>query len=270
MIYFNHIATLIKTLLIGLFVLIFISCEKKIDLDLEESRTFHVVEAVVHDHLGDNYVILSRTRPFKNNQPVEMISNASVQIKDDIGNTYVLYESAPGYYSDTTLQGVANRTYYLIVNVEGKTITAESEMNPRVAIDSLSVEENLEAFWENPNVPEYSVLCHFTDQANSVNFYRVKAFLEGKQEKGFLAFNDEFIEGKSTRIPVFESIFYQGDSVTIQFLTIDEVNYRYFTALSSSQEGLVPGNPITNIQGKDVVGYFGAYAKSEKSIIVTE
>ena len=270
MIIYKHIKLLTKVILLGFSVLIFVSCEKKVDLDLEEYREFHVVEAVVHDSLGDNYVILSKTQLYKINEPAVMISNANVQIKDDAGNTYILYESSPGYYTDTTLKGIANRTYSLIVNVDGREITAISDMNPRVDLDSLSVEEDLEAFWEDPNVPEYSVLCHFTDPAIKANFYRIKAFLRGEQENGFLSFNDEFIDGKSTRIPVFESTFYKGDTVAIQFLSIDEINYRYYTALESSQDGFVPGNPITNLQGEDVVGYFGAYAKSEQSIIVTE
>ena len=100
------------------------------------------------------------------------------------------------------------------------------------------------------------------------NFYRLKAFLGGEQEDGFLSLNDEFFDGSSTYFPIFESTFYQGDSVTIQLLSIDEVNYRYFTALTASQGGQVPGNPITNLNGEDAVGYFGAYAKSEQSIII--
>jgi len=268
MILFNPIIPLTKTLLIGLVLLVFISCEKEIDLDLEEYRELYVVEAVVNDSLGDNYVLLSKTRPYKSNESAEMISNATVQIKDNLGNTHVLYETSSGHYTDSTLQGVANRTYFLVVNVNGKTITAKSEMNTRVAIDSLSVEENLEAFWEDPDVPEYSVLCHFTDPANEVNFYRIKAFLEGEQQDGFITLDDDLIKGKSTRYPVFGSTFYKNDLVTIQFLTIDRVNYQYFTALASSQDGSVPGNPITNLEGEDVVGYFAAYAKSEKSIVV--
>lgn len=260
--------TLKITLIAICTVTILTSCEKEIDLDLANSEQLYVVEGIVHDNLGDNYVLLSKTRPYKDNSPIETISNANIQIIDNFGGTFNLYEIAPGHYTDSTLQGIANRTYELIVNVDGKTITASSQMYPRVNIDSLSYEELTEAFWEDPNIPEYRARCHFTDPGNTDNFYRLKAFLGGEQEDGFLSLNDEFFDGSSTYFPIFESTFYQGDSVTIQLLSIDEVNYRYFTALTASQGGQVPGNPITNLNGEDAVGYFGAYAKSEQSIII--
>jgi len=260
--------TLKITLITLIALLIFTSCEKKIDLDLDSSKQLYVVEGIVHDNLGDNYVLLSKTRPYKDNGIIETVSNANVQLKDNLGNTYYFYELYPGYYADTTLQGIAGRTYELIINVDGKTITAKSFMNSRVNIDSLSLEEDPEPFWEDPNIPEYTARCHLSDPANIENFYRFKGFLDGEQEDGFLALDDKFFDGRSTYYPLFESTFYPGDSVTIQLLSIDEINFRYFTALTASQGGQVPGNPITNLNGEDVVGYFGAYAKSEQSIIV--
>lgn len=260
--------TLKITLIAICAVTILTSCEKEIDLDLANSEQLYVVEGIVHDSLGDNYVLISKTRPYNNNNAIEKVSNANVRIVDNFGNTFTLYEIAPGHYTDSTLQGITNRTYNLIINAQGETITANSQMFPRVNIDSLSYEELTEAFWEDPNIPEYRVRCHFTDPVNTENFYRLKAFLGSEQEDGFLSLNDEFFDGSATYFPIFESTFYQGDSVNIQLLSIDEVNYRYFTALTASQGGQVPGNPITNLNGADAVGYFGAYAKSSQNIVI--
>jgi len=248
--------------------LIFSSCEKQIELNLDESAQKYVVEGIVHDSLGDNYVLISKTRPYGENGNIEQITNAQVKINDNYGNTYNLYEVAPGYYTDSTLQGIANRTYDLVINVDGKTITAQSDLNARVNIDSLSQEETTAAFWEDPNIPEYRARCHFTDPLNVLNFYRLKAFKGGEQENGFMALDDRFFDGKATSFPIFESKFYKGDTVTIQLLSIDEVNYRYLVALASSQGGQVPGNPITNLNSDDAVGYFGAFAKSQQTIII--
>ncbi len=257
--------------LITIFALLFLtSCEKEIDLDLDDSNQLYVVEGIVHDSLGDNFVLLSKTRPYKDNSSIETISNATVIIKDNFGNTFNLYEVAAGYYTDSNLLGISGRIYDLKVTTNGKTITASSTMSARVNIDSLSLEEDPEVFWEDPNTPQYTARCHFSDPVSIENFYRLKAFLDGEQEDGFLALDDKFIDGNSTYFPIFESTFYGGDSVTIQLLSIDEVNYRYFTALYSSQGGQVPGNPTTNLNGDNVVGYFGAYAKSEKSIVIPE
>ncbi|MGB0881361.1 MAG: DUF4249 domain-containing protein [Vicingaceae bacterium] len=262
--------TLKYTFIILSTAILFTSCEKEIDLDLDESEQLFVVEAIVHDNLGDNYVLLTKTRPYNNNGEIEKVSNASVQISDNDGNTFRLNEVAPGFYTSNTLQGIANKTYDLVINAEGKTITASSFLNPRVAIDSLSQKQGEEAFWEDPNIPEYTVRCHFTDPGNKENFYRLKAFSAGVQEDGFLSLEDEFFNGNATYFPIFDSDFFIGDSVTVQLLSIDEVNHRYFTALTASQGGEVPGNPITNLEGDNAVGYFGAYAKSEESIIIVE
>jgi hypothetical protein len=259
----------IKILTVAIsFLFILTSCEKEIDLDLDESRQLYVIECIVHDSLGDNFVILSKTRPYKNNNDIEKISNANVQITDNLGNTFNLLESSAGYYTSSALKGISNRTYSLVVNVEGNTITANSTMPPRITIDSLSVEETTEAFWEDADIPEYRARCHFTDPGSFENFYRLKAFLGTEQEDGFLALDDEFFDGSSTYFPIFGSTFFKEDSITIQLLAIDELNYRYFTAIDASQGGQVPGNPITNLNGDNVVGYFGAYAKSERSIVV--
>lgn len=261
----------LKIILIAIITITFFtSCEKEIDLDLADAEQLYVVEGILHDSLADNFVLLSKTRSYKDNNPIEMVSNAVVTIKDDFGNTFNLYETSPGYYTDSTLIGVTGRTYRLIVVIGDKIITASSQMSTKVEIDSLSLEEVTEAFWEDQNIPEYTARCHFTDPLNIENYYRIKAFLSGEQEDGFLVLDDKFFDGNSTYFPIFKSTFYKGDSITIQLLSIDKVNYRYFTALTTSQGGQVPGNPITNLNGEDAVGYFGAYAKSEQSIVVPQ
>lgn len=257
----------LKRVAFTILTLVFItSCEKEIDLNLDESPQKYVVEGIVHDSLGDNYVIISKTRPFDNNGAIETVSNANVQIKDNEGNTFNLYETTPGYYTDSTLTGIANRTYFLTINVDGKVVSASSHMNDRVSIDSLTYE-----FESGMGGHEagYRMQCYFTDPINIENFYRLKVFVENEQETGFINFSDEFFDGNSTFYPVRGSSFMVGEQVTIQLLSVDETNYRYFTAISSSQDGDVPGNPSSNLNHDDFVGYFGAYAKSVKTTIIT-
>jgi len=246
--------------------LILFSCEKKIDLDLKESDQMFVVEAIVHDNLGDNYVLLSKTRPYANNSASEKISNASVLIKDNTGGVHSLHETTPGYYTDPTLLGVAGRTYDLEIIIGGEVITASSFMNVRTVIDSISYEELDEPDGED----EYEIYCHFKDSLNYENFYRIRSFKEDEQEDGYVSFLDDLIDGKSTFYQLSDMTFFEGDEVRVELLSIDEANYRYFTAVSSSQGGDVPGNPISNLKGDKVVGYFGAYAKSEVIVTIGE
>jgi hypothetical protein len=246
------------------------ACEKQIYLDLDESDQFFVVEGVVHDNLGDNFVLLSKTRPFDNNETIEKVSNATVQISDGIGGVVNLLEvdTMPGYYtiSNLILQSVI--TYEFSVNINGNMITGSSVMNPRIEIDSLTYEAET-SFGGEDEAIEYGLACYFKDPANVVNYYRMKAFLGNEQKDGFVNWSDDAIDGASTGLPVFGADYLAGQKATIQLLSVDEPNFRYFTAVLSSQGGDVPGNPETNLIGDNVVGYFGAYAKSEVTILIT-
>ncbi len=243
------------------------SCEKEIDLDLDESESLFVIEGIVHDSLGDNFVLLSKTRPFDNNDPIEKITNAVVQITDGTGTVYTLSEVSPGYYTNPTLSGVSGRTYGLSVNINGEVITASSFMHPRTEIDSITYQEDVG--FGPVEEAEYRVFCHFTDSLNYRNYYRMKVFLGQEQKDGFVNWSDDAIDGASTFLPIFEVTYLAGETARIQLLSVDETNFRYFTAVSSSQGGDVPGNPTTNLSGDKAVGYFGAYAKSEHSILIT-
>lgn len=245
------------------------SCEKVVDLDLDKAKQVLVVEAIVYDSLGDNFVKLTKSRPFNDNSMgYETVSGAIIMITDNLGNSFLLTENEPGNYSSSTLEGISGRTYLLTVNVNGKTITAQSIMNPKVNLDSLSHEKI-----DHPILLEekdkYSVRTYFYDTPNFTNYYRIKAFNKGVQEKGYIVLNDDLADGDHVVFPVFQSDFDEWDTVVVQLLSIDEVNYRYFNAIAYSQSGEVPGNPKTNLVGKNVVGYFGAYAKSERKLIIT-
>jgi hypothetical protein len=254
--------------IVALSSIVLFSCEKEIDLDLDESDQLFVIEGIVHDSLGDNFVLLSKTRPFDNNGAIEKISSALVQIKDGTGTTYNLLETSPGYYTSPTLQGTSGRTYELMININGEIITASSFMNARTEIDSITFEEEAGSGGGPNEEKEYGILCHFTDSLNFVNYYRMKAFLGNEQKDGFVNWSDDAIDGASTFLPVFNVTYIAGEFATIQLLSVDETNFRYFTAISSSQGGEVPGNPETNLSGDNSVGYFGAYAKSEQTILI--
>ena len=258
-----------KTIAILVLSILFVSCEKEIDLDLKESDELFVVEGIVHDNLGDNFVLVSKTRAYNNNGAIEHVSDAVVRITDDAGGSFDLTEvdTIPGYYTNSNLMGIAGRTYSLNVKVSGETITASSKMNPRIEIDSLSYEEQ-------PNFEdgetEYGIICHFTDPINVENYYRMKAFLDDEQLDGYVYWGDDAFDGKATGLPVFEAFYNVDDTARIQLLSVDEPNFRYFVGVSLSQGGEVPGNPESNLSGENAVGYFGAYAKSEEIIIIEE
>lgn len=257
-------------LLISTLIFIFSSCEKVVDLDLDQAPQALVIEAIVHDSIGDNYVIISKSKPFNENTgSFETISGATVVITDNIGNSYLLNEIVAGVYSSPTLQGIVGRTYTLSINADGKSVTAQSTMPPKINLDSLSHEKRDNAFADPDEPDTYRIFTHFYDTPSYTNYYRIKAFSRTVQQKGVLVINDDLIEGDNVKLPIFQTEFEENDTITVQLLSIDEENYRYFNALVSSQGGEVPGNPETNLNGaENVVGFFAAYAKSERKIVM--
>lgn len=260
--YYTYILTL-------LILVLFSSCEKVVELDLEDAEQMTVIEGIIHDSISDNFVLLSKSRPFNDNQgSFEAISGASVVISDNMGNNFTLSEVEPGKYNNATLKGEQGRIYQLNVSINGILFTAISTMPSRVELDSLSYEEVNNPFGGNEEDITYRVFTHFRDPVNQQNFYRVKAYNGAVQEKGFISLKDDLFNGDDVDFPLFLSEFEANDTAIVQLLAVDEVNYRYFNAIESSQIGEVPGNPESNLVGKNVVGYFGAYAKSEKIITI--
>ena len=65
----------------------------------------------------------------------------------------------------------------------------------------------------------------------------------------------------------------QGDTVTVELQTISpEVYDYYFSFLQLGSFGInqsaTPSNPVSNIEGTDVLGYFNAYGFTQKTIII--
>lgn len=256
---------------ISALLVIFSSCEKVVDLELDKAPQALVIEAILHDSVGDNYVIISKSKPFNENTGgFETVSGATVVIADNLGNSYVLNEMKSGFYNSPTLQGIVGRTYTLSVNAAGKSVTAQSTMPPKINLDSLS-HEKIDNPFKDPNDPDYyRIFMHFYDTPNFTNYYRFKAFSRTVKQQGALVLSDDLINGSTVTYPIFRSKFEASDTVVVQLLSIDEENFRYFNALVASQGGEVPGNPETNLKGaENVVGFFAAYAKSERFFIVT-
>lgn len=267
----NKLKLNILTIISICFALVFTSCEKVVDLDLDDAPQALVIEALLHDSIGDNYVIISKSKPFNENTGTfETVSGATVVVTDNFGNSFSFIEVLAGVYNSPTLKGIEGRTYVLSVYADGKSITAQSTMPPKINLDSLS-HQKINRPFSDPNDPQqYRIYTHFYDTPNFNNYYRIKASSRTVKQKGVLVLSDNLIDGDNVVFPIFQTEFEENDTVSVQLLSIDEVNYRYFNALASSQGGEVPGNPETNLNGaENVVGFFAAYAKSERKFIVT-
>jgi hypothetical protein len=255
----NIIIVLCAIVLSGLLF----SCQKVIDLKLNNASSQIVIQGNVYDQPGSDTVRISKSVNFDSTNVFPPVSGANVVISDNAGTSETLAEIYPGTYITTSLQGIPGRTYTLSVQTNGQTYTASSTMPSAVAIDSLSVQNS----WFAKN-KQISVV--YTDPANITNYYRLIEFINQKQQPDFHAASDILTNGVKTTYEIFESdtTLVSGDKLTIWLESIDKNNYTYFHAASLNQrQSASPANPPSNITN-GALGYFSACSVRKKSMIV--
>jgi hypothetical protein len=248
-----------------LLIMVFSSCQKVINLDLNSASPQIVIEGNVYDQPGPYMVKISQTVNFDESNVYPPVTGATVEISDDAGNSEVLTESLSGTYITSALQGVAGRTYTLTVASKGKTYTATSTMPNPVNIDSIYLEKSM---FGN----EKLVSVNFNDPANINNYYHLIEFLNNKRQTGFNVTDDNLNQGKTISYSFMSagnnSKLGIGDTVTVWLESIDKGVYEYFrTAGRDDGQSSSPSNPTSNISN-GALGYFNACSVSTISIIV--
>src|SRR5687768_9301109 len=75
--------------LIFFITICLISCDKPIDLDLNQTPTKVVIEAQVTDNPGYQFVKLTRSADFYGSGKTPRITNATVTVSDDLGKVVI-------------------------------------------------------------------------------------------------------------------------------------------------------------------------------------
>ncbi len=244
------------------------SCQKVIDIDLNEKEPKLVIEGGISDQPGPYVIRISQTVNFDEPNEFPAVSGAYLTLRDDAGNSETLSEITPGEYVATSLQGTPGRTYTLEATVNGVTYTSISYLPAAVAIDSLTVEES---FWGIRQVNIY-----LKDPAETENYYRIVQEKNRKMVKDILVMSDELQDGAHLSTPLFinniEDSLRRGDTVVVQLQSIDKAAYDYFRTLMmlttpGGPPSDAPANPITGFTN-GALGYFSAYAVRMEMIVV--
>jgi hypothetical protein len=254
--------TIIALFAVALSGLLF-SCQKVIDLKLNNASSQIVIQGNVYDQPGPDTVRISKSVNFDSTNVFPPVSGANVVISDNAGNSETLVELYPGTYITTSLQGIPGRTYMLTVQTNGQTYSASSTMPAGVAIDSLYVQNSWFA-------KDKQIFIEYTDPANITNYYRFIEFVSQKQQPDFHTASDMLTNGEKTTYEIFESdtTLVSGYRLTIWLESIDKNNYTYFHAATLTQrQSASPANPPSNISN-GALGYFSACSVRKKSIVI--
>ena len=252
-------------------ILFFSSCQKVVQLNLNNAATQIVIQGEVTDERGPYQIIINQSVGFYADNTFPGVSGATVVLTDDRGDTDSLTERSPGIYETHFLRGKPGITYTLTVLSQNVKYSAVSTMPQPVYFDSLTLEGTSGFGQERINA-----IVNFQDPPGVKNFYQ---FTETINHKSFprnnFVLSDRLSDGKyiSTTLRTDSSYIVPGDTVQVNMFSIDENTYTYFLELrQSSGSGAFnstasPANPTTNITG-GALGYFSAHTIQARAIVV--
>jgi len=248
-------------------ILFFTSCEKVIEVNVNDAAKKYVIEAVLTNEAGGNQVKISQTKAINEDNRFVGVTGAQVQILDQNGVSVSLIETSQGIYR-STLIGDPGKSYTLQVRVGDETFTATSQMPQAVALDSLFV-SSMNMMGEK----EYYANVVYTDPAEKGNAYRFVQYLNGVKNKDIFIQNDDLSNGRKNTNTLYThgDEIKQGDQIRVEMLTIDPQVYKYWYSLRQGATGegnaASPANPLSNING-GALGYFSAHTVSAKAVTV--
>ncbi len=258
-----------KYILIISLITLFASCEKVIELDLDNVEPKLVVEAVITDQPGPHYVKLSKSVNFNEPSVYPYVENALVVITDNTGVVDTLQYTENGIYQSSKIEGVEGRVYDLKIIVDNNTYTSRSTMPKKVNFDTTVVID----FQFGPSLLKY-IIPIYKDPQELGNKYRFLLTVNGIKDKGILVFNDNVNNGQYNGQPLRSSdiSIKSGDVVQVEMQTINEEIYNYFYTLGQISArggggGTTPANPPSNISG-GALGNFSVVTTQTKTVTI--
>ena len=288
----------------GIYFLILVilwGCERKIDLDLNDTEPKLVVEANIENGTAPVVVLTKSTGYFSKITPEilsgSFVHNAEISISNGV-KTHVLKEyqlPLPGGYSfyyysidssnlSTAFLGELNTSYSMTIQSEGEqyqSSTTIPDLNKQV--DSL--------FWRpadgGSDTNRVKILVRVTDPPGYGDYIRYLTKINDQPE--FLApspsvYDDLFVDGTSYEVQLDEGFdrnsdsssrkFLRGDTVTFKLSGINKQTFDFWRTWEFAQASV--GNPFsspTKVIGNisnDALGYFAGYATQYHTIIIPE
>jgi len=253
-------------------MLLLYSCEKVIEFDLAGSEDKIVIEATLTNSNSPFTVYLSKTTPFFESTTKNPVSGAKVSIRTGKGTPRSCQEISPGTYSLEKSNKPINMWYFVDVEYNGVTYTAQSYMNAPVLISDFGI-----SYFDGLGVLKsgYKVHCYIHDPQDQTNYYRIKYYVNGKDaddDGEITLYSDKLFNGKDIGLGQRSQTFSKTDTLTIELQSIDEAAYNYFSTLENitSKDWLQsasPANPTSNFNN-GALGYFSAYSFDSKTIII--
>jgi hypothetical protein len=291
-----------KLVMIGVAAcLLFCSCEKDVDFELNDAPDVLVVDASIENGQAPMVVLTKSLNFFSAISPALLantfVRNAEVTLTNGITTHRLKEYSIPVtadislyYYSTdsanlaTAITGSFNTSYTLTISSMGKTYEATTTI-PILA-------KRPDSLWWKPapfqeeDTNKVVLMTKTTDPPGFGNYVRYFTrtnrgpFLPGENS----TFDDQFIDGttydvqvdpgidRNNRIPLDSNFFRRGDTVTLKLCNIDRATYQFWNTWEFAQQSI--GNPFSQPNkvlgnvSNGALGAFYGYAAFYKTLII--
>ncbi|HEX4877132.1 MAG TPA: DUF4249 domain-containing protein [Chitinophagaceae bacterium] len=280
--------------------LLFTSCEKTVDFNLNTAEPKLVIEASIENGQAP-VVYISKSLDYFSSINYDMLANSSVSgaevyisngtqthrlkeysLQTPAGSSLFYYSNDPASPA-TAFLGQLNTAYSLRIVSGGKEYTAVSRI-PSITrrIDTL--------YWKPApagNLANKVVLMIKATDPPGYGDY-IRYYTKQNRDPFFPGLNsvydDQVIDGttyevqvergvpRTGSIPENYSFFDRGDTVTVKLANIDKATYDFWRTMEFSYASV--GNPfssptkvLSNING-GALGYFGGYAAQYRTLII--
>lgn len=247
-----------------------VSCQKVIDLKLNNAPAQTVIEANITDQEGPQYVSITKSIPFTATNNFPTVSGAKITLADDAGERFNFNEVQSGLYVLHSFRAVYGRTYTLTVKIGDTTYTAQSTM-PDAAVPLDSITDKTNTFGKSGL---RTITVNYQDPPIVANQYLFELTINSTQVTTIFTNDDSFTDGRYVREDLFQTDVdvHPGDTASVSMECIDKNIYQYWYTLSQQQVngpggGVTPSNPPSNFNN-NALGYFSAHTITGKSIIV--
>jgi hypothetical protein len=252
------------TLFSLLCVLLLLSCDKVVELDLETGDPKIVIDAEIIWKKGtsgsEQSIKISRMAPYYS-ADAPKVSGAQVRVENSDGTIFIFNESEPGIYVCTNFVPVINMEYKLFAQVDGQSLTATEKL---IAVPQLDkIEQEL-----MPDItgPDYIVVSfYYRDPVDQVNYYLTDYKSDLFLFAEYASSSDEFVNGNEINEKFGDPDLKPGKVMEVTHRGISKNFYNYMNlilaAANSNPFGAVPGNIRGNIinttdKNNFALGYF--------------
>jgi hypothetical protein len=259
-----------RILYIVLLTFVAFSCQKVIDLDVNDVEPQLVIEGNFDAVKEEVRVQISKTKDIFSAADFPVVIGAQVEIVDQANNVSILVDQGNGEYLLENYTPTYGNIYTMRVLVEGTLYEASDLLPSVVPIDSLSQDFQEESLFGEAG---YVVFTNFTDPVTE-NFYRANRVINGDSltdlGEQFL-FDDGFSNGNSQAVPFFTTRQQVDDTIVVQFISYSQNSFDYYDQLfeiaGESGQSAAPANPDYSWTN-EALGHFATYGYDIDTIII--